>query len=108
MLYFSYTLILFLCFIFIYCFMSNPKKPILIINHGDFAGYFGKPGVPDNKRTPSINKNWIDAYNTQIGRIKRNKTTEELEESDMMVLLVVLKKSVSLEYSYILQKYCDL
>lgn len=88
--------------------MSKPKRVTLIIGPEDFVKHFGSPGVPENKRTPSINKNWIDAYNIQISRIKRNKTIEELEELDIKVLLLVVKKSVSLEYLYILQKYCDL
>lgn len=81
-----------------------PKNlPTLIYSISEMLSIFGR--LPD-KRSIQVDREWIDAYNTQISRILRGRDVSEINDDEARILRLLLSKSISSYWDYIFRKYC--
>ena len=84
---------------------GGPKnKPILVFSLRDVAAIFGD--VAPDRRDIRADKEWVDAYNTQINRMLIGKKIEELSHIEIKMLKLILKKYIGSSWAYILKKHC--
>lgn len=57
-------------------------------------------------RSVSNDKEWIDAYNTQISRILNRASIEDLSSRDKRILYLLVTNCTSTYLNYILKKHC--
>jgi hypothetical protein len=57
-------------------------------------------------RSVSNDREWIDAYNTQINRMLNRTTIEELSSRETRILYMLVTNCTSSYLNYILKKHC--
>ena len=57
-------------------------------------------------RSSRNDKEWIDAYNIQIGRMLKRTSVEELSSRDTKILYLLVTNCTSTYLKYILKKHC--
>ncbi len=57
-------------------------------------------------RSVSNDREWIDAYNTQINRMLNRTTIEDLSSREIRILYMLVTNCTSSYLNYILKKHC--
>ena len=63
-----------------------------------------KPAI---RRSLNSDKEWIEAYNTQINRIMRDRNFSDISLNERKILLLLLQKYISIAWLYIFKKHCE-
>ncbi len=79
--------------------------PILVYSISEMLSIFGR--LPD-KRSIQVDREWIDAYNTQISRILRGRGVSEINNDEARILKLLLSKAIVSYWDYIFRKHCEL
>ncbi|MEK6828823.1 MAG: hypothetical protein AABY15_01765 [Nanoarchaeota archaeon] len=61
-----------------------------------------------NRPLNKSDKEWIDAYNTQIKRIVRDRSNYSLTPVERRILKMLVERYIEISINYIFRKYCKL